>query len=171
MLVAILIGVMVSIAVPRLDLSRIRTDAAARTAMMTMLGAQRGAVQRQHDIVVAFDSVRRIIRVHSDLNNNLAIDAGENVNHVQIESGIVFGPGTATARPIGGGAVTFTRLQGGLPSVTFTRAGTATQFGGFYLRSTKAGTQSSRVHVFEVERGTGRTSRLTWANGAWQRGF
>jgi type II secretory pathway pseudopilin PulG len=171
LIVCTLIGLVLLIAMPRLNVSRMRTEAASRSAMMAMLGAQRAAVQRQYDIVVAFDTVNGRIRVHSDANNDGAIDTGEPVNTIELEKGVAFGPGPATARPMGGAAVTFSNAQGGWPSVTFTRAGNANDFGGFYLRANRAGAGNNEILAFEVDRGTGRTSRWIWYKGTWNRGF
>jgi Tfp pilus assembly protein FimT len=167
LLIMVMMGIMATIALPRLDVGRLTADAAARGVTMTLLGAQRVAVQEQHDVIVAFDTTQHLIRVHRDRDNDRTIDANETTTTLRLEDGIRFGRGTAPARAIGGRAVTFTATQGGLPSVTFRRHGGATEIGGFYV--TSPGRDDSRA--FEVERSTGRTVRFEFANGAWRRWF
>jgi Tfp pilus assembly protein FimT len=167
LLIMILMGIMAGIALPRLDVGRLTVDAAARSVTMTLLGAQRVAVQEQHDMIVAFDTTQQLLRVHRDRDNDRVIDANETTSTLRLEEGIRFGRGTAPARAIGGQAVTFTATQGGLPSVTFRRHGGATEIGGFYL--TSPARDDSRA--FEVERSTGRTVRFEFSNGAWRRWF
>jgi type II secretory pathway pseudopilin PulG len=166
--VMVLAAIVLGIALPRLDTSRSRTDAAVRSAQILMLSAQRASIQRQHDIVVAFDTVQNSLRVHHDRNNNGVIDAGETFNLLPIEGGVAFGRGPAPERMIGPLAVTFKRTQDGLPAVTFRRGGTA-EFGGFYVRSQRAG--STQVYAFEVDRGSGRTTIFRYDGTAWVRAF
>jgi type II secretory pathway pseudopilin PulG len=170
-IVTVFIGIVMSILMPQINVSRMRTESAAREVQAALLGAQRAAIQRQHDIVVAFDTAKLAVRVHSDRNSNGVVDGSEPVNYTQLEKGVAFGRGTATALPMGSGAVNLTRMQDGLPAVTFTRAGNASEFGGFYLRSTRAGSTKGQILAFEIDRGTGRTNRYVWALGAWKRGF
>jgi hypothetical protein len=94
---------------------------------------------------------------------------------VPLQEGIRFSRGAASSLPIGGAKVTFTHKQNGIPAVTFSRAGTASEFGGFYVRSYPRGmfmiTQDTRG--FQVERSTGRTERFMWidATSTWMRVF
>jgi Tfp pilus assembly protein FimT len=166
-LIMTLLGILASIALPRFDIGRLTVDSAARSITMTLLAAQRTAVQEQHDMVVAFDTTAGFLRVHRDTDNDGVIDANETTNTLRLEDGIRFGRGTATARAIGGEAATFTFTQGGLPAVTFRRSGGANQIGGFYV--TSPARDDSRA--FEIERSTGRTVRFEFANGVWQRWF
>jgi type II secretory pathway pseudopilin PulG len=166
-LVMVMFGIMASIALPRLGVDRLTVDAATRGLNMTMLAAQRVAIQEQHAVVVAFDTVVGVIRVHRDTDNDGIMDAGEVVSSTRLEDGVRFGRGVAPARAIGGKAVTFTRTQGGLPALTFHRSGGASEIGGFYLTAPDA----SVVRAFEVERSTGRTVRYEFSNGAWLRWF
>jgi prepilin-type N-terminal cleavage/methylation domain-containing protein len=173
--VMILVGIVLTIALPRLNFRALRIDGATKAANMVLLAAQRTAIQKQHNVVVAFDTVNLIIRVHEDANNDGVIDASERVRNVPLGDGTRFGLGGATARAIGGASVTFTRTQGGLPALTFSRAGTASEIGGFYISS--RGTGSAGVipdtRALEVERSTGRTERFMWnaATNAWIRVF
>lgn len=164
------IGVILAIAIPRLRTDHLKVDAGTRTAMLVLLGAQRTAVHKQHDVVVAFDTTSLLLRVHHDADNDGTMDAGENVSTIQLE-GVLFGRGAAPARPMGGAAVTYTRTQAGLPAVTFQRGGSAGEFGGLYLRPGVGVARAEDVRAIEIERSTGRASRLLYAGGQWTRGF
>lgn len=175
LIVMIMMGIIATIALPRLDLRGIRMNSAARQVNMTMLAAQRTAIQKQHNVVVAFDTINQWIRVHEDADNDLAMDNGELVRTIPLPEGSRFGLGGATARAIGAAPVTFLKTQAGLPAVTFSRAGTASEIGGFYLSSPNAGVNGrpSDARAFEVERATGRTERFEWvaATNTWRRAF
>jgi type II secretory pathway pseudopilin PulG len=175
LIVMVLGAIMVTVAMPRLDLRRFRIDAAVRAANLAMLGAQRLAIQKQHNVVVAFDTVQNLIRIHQDSDNDGVMEPGELVRQRPLGEGVRFGLGGATARAIGGASVTFIRSQAGLPAVTFSRAGTGSEIGGFYVSSTNSGSPGVRVdtRAFEVERATGRTERFRWEPTAntWTRAF
>ena len=168
--VMIFIGIVLTIAMPRLNLRGIRMDGASRAVNMTMLSAQRAAIQKQHTVVVAFDTVANLIRIHEDKDNDWVMDSGELVRTVPLDEGIRFGRGNATPRAIGGTAVTFTRMQGGLQAMTFSRAGTASEIGGFYINSFGS---PNDTRALEVERATGRTERFIWnyQTSTWSRAF
>jgi hypothetical protein len=141
---------------------------------MTLLAAERQAITQQHDVILLFDVPNNLIRIHDDANNNGVIDAGERVRGVSLGDGIVFGRATATARPMGGGPVTFTKVLSGLPALVFHRDGSASEAGGFYLTSIRAAT--SGVHLedtrsIELERATGRASWYKYGNSVWTRAF
>lgn len=177
MIVLVIGGIIVTIAAPRVNLNMYRLNSAYQTVAMTMMSAQRLAIRRQHQMVVTFDTVRDRIRVHEDRNNNFVIDAGEPINFTQLEEGVVFGRGVTPARPLGGPLpVTFAKQQTSLPAVTFTRSGSASEFGVFYLTSTRTATGGNfpeDTRAFEVERATGRTTvfRYQSATARWIRSF
>jgi type II secretory pathway pseudopilin PulG len=168
--VLIFIGIVLTFAMPRLNLRGIRMDGASRALNMTMLSAQRAAIQKQHTVVVAFDTLSHLIRIHEDRDNDWVVDSGELVRTVPLSEGIRFGRGNATPRAIGGAAVTFKHTQGGLPAMTFSRAGTASEIGGFYISSFGS---PNDARSLEVERSTGRTERFIWnyQSGTWSRAF
>lgn len=174
MTVVALLGLLATIAVPRIDVTQYRSDAAMHAVGSVLLGAQRAAVMKQHQIVVAFDVTNRRIRVHDDLNNNNRVDAGERLIWQPLEDGVVFGRDGAPAQAIGSGPVTFTRTQDGLPSVTFLRNGAAEQEGGVYITSRRAqqtGTRPRDARLVVVARATGRPSWLSYQSGSWKTEF
>jgi hypothetical protein len=172
--VMVFIGIVLTIAIPRINVKGIRMDAASRAINMTLLAAQRAAIQKQHNVVVAFDTVNLAIRVHDDRDNDGVMDPGELVRLNPLQEGIRFSRGTATPLAMGSKRVTYTKTQAGLPAVTFSRAGNASEFGGFYIRSFPRGFDPTPdTRAFQIDRATGRSERFTWINATntWMREF
>lgn len=173
LVVVALIAVMVGLAAPQLGLGRIRADGAMTDVGVTLIGAQRKAVQLQHNVVVAIDTTNMRLRVHADADNDGAIDDGEKIRYHEITEGIVFGLGGAPARPMGGDPINLTKQQDGFPAVTFHRNGSASEMGGLYL-TTPAAAQSEtdyEARAIEIERGTGRVTWYKYVGAEWKRGF
>lgn len=171
--VVVIIGILASIAMPRIDITRYRVNSAMQTAGLTLLAAQRTAVTRQHDVVVGFDVATASIRVHDDANNDGTVDPGERVRSRPLGDNVVFGLAGAPAWAIGANAVTFGQSRAGLPAVTFHRNGSASEYGGVYITSRRAASSglATETRLLEVERATGRTTWYRYAGGAWARGF
>lgn len=173
-MVLVLIGIVATFALPRLDVAHYQIDAGMQGVGTSCLAAQQLAVTRQHDVAIQFDVPRSLLRIHSDANNNGLIEPTEHVRVVSLGEGVRFGATGAPARPIGSGPVTFTKQWGGLPAVVFHRNGSASEAGGIYLTSARAlrdPARQSDTRVLEIDRGTGRASWFRWKSGAWQRGF
>jgi len=173
MTVLVVLGILASIAVPRIDISGYRADAAMQSVGSALLVAQRAAVVRQHDVVVSFDASVGLIRIHEDADNDGRITPGERVRFEPLEDGINFGRGGAPAFRIGDGAISFTRKHEGHPAVTFRRNGSASEEGGFYLTTTRArsGGHAYDTRLVVVDRATGRTSWFHHTGSAWKQGF
>jgi len=172
--VMVFVGIVLTIAIPRINIKGIRMDAASRSINMMLLAAQRSAIQKQHNVVVAFDTVNLAIRVHEDRDNDGVMDPGELVRVHPLQEGIRFSRGVATPLAMGGNRVNYAKTQAGLPAVTFSRAGNASEFGGFYIRSFPRGFDPSPdTRGFQIDRATGRTERFTWINATstWMREF
>lgn len=174
MTVLVIIGIMASIAAPRLDISHYRVDSAMQSVGSALLAAQRAAVVKQHDVVVSFDTGGRMVRIHEDMDNDALVDTGEDVRFRPLDPGVAFGRGGAPGFRIGNGPVSFTRVQAGRPAVTFHRNGTASEEGGVYLTSTRAarsGGYAADARVIIVDRATGRPSWFNYTRLTWKRGF
>ncbi len=173
-LVLVVLGVLVLMIAPRINVARYRTDAAMKGIGTSLLTAQRLAVTRQHDIVVTFDVANRSLHVHEDANNNGAVDAGERRRPLALEEGVVFGLGGASPRPMGPGPVTYEKKIGGQPALVFHRDGSASEAAGFYLTSPRAaasGVHPEDTRAIETEPGTGRVSWFSYTPPTWRRGF
>lgn len=174
LVVMMIIGIVATFAMPRIDYTRMRIDSGFRQVGITLLAAQRKAVLQQHAVIVAFDSVQRRLRIHDDRNNNGVVDPGERVEYRMLEGGVVFGRGSAPAAIIGNNAIMLNRRQDALPAVTFHRSGSTGESGGFYLTSARS-SMSTRYagdsRAFEIDRATGRTSLLQYSGDRWIRRF
>lgn len=174
MIIMTLMGILAGIAAPFIDVAKYRSRAAVRELGSTLLAAQRLAVTRQHNVIVAFDVPNGRLRLHEDSNNNGLLDDGEAIRFVVLGEGIVFGRGGAPARPMGDGPVTFGGRQNDMPSVTFQRNGAASEAGGFYVTSTRdarTGTFAEDARAVEIERSTGRATWFRYTSSGWQREF
>jgi len=171
LIVVLLVSLVAVIAAPRINLTRFRVEGGMRAVQSVMLGAQRMAVTRQHDIVVLFDAPNAMILVHEDANNDGVRDAGERQRGYPLGDGVVFGLNGATARAMGATPITFTQTFQGKPAVVFHRVGSASEAKGIYLTSQRAG-HPEDTRAIEVERSTGRVSWYRFGPpSTWKRGF
>lgn len=166
--VMVIIGILTVIAAPSVDLGRYRAESAMQEVGSLLLGAQRKAVTRQHDIAVMFDVNAEMITIHDDADNDGVIDPDERLRNHPLEA-VEFGRGSAPALGFGGGAVTFSQQRNNLPAVVFHRDGSASEWGGVYLVATTSRRQT--IRAVEVERSTGRASWYRYLASGWERNF
>lgn len=174
LIVLVVIGLLVGITAPKIDVVKYRLEAGMQGVGMTLLAAERQAITQQHDVVVTFDVPNGAIHIFDDANNNGLKDAGERERGMTLGEGVVFGRALAPARPMGAGPVTFTKMVNGLPALVFHRDGSASEGGGFYLTSTRAvesGTHVEDTRSVEVERATGRATWYRYGPAAWRQAF
>lgn len=172
LIVMLLIGVMVGIVAPALRVQKFQMDGAVLQVASTMMAQQRTAVLRQQNVVLAVDSVNRMMIVHYDADNDGTIDAGEETRVIQLEDDVTFGRGGATARPLGGDMNTFADTQGGLPAIIFRRNGSASSEAILYLTSMRAASAAGAsfqedTRAIEIERATSRIRCYSFDSGAW----
>lgn len=172
-MVLVIFGILGAIVAPRLNLAPARGSAAASLSGSTLMAAQRAAVSRQHNVVVAFDQPRRRMRVHYDADNDGRVDTGEHVTWATLPDGVVFGRGGAPAGRAGAGAVSFRLRQDGFPAVFFMRNGSASEEGGFYLMSADAQAQGKarEARMLVLDRATGRPSWHRYDGAQWKTEF
>ncbi len=168
-IVLILIGLIAGFAVPRVNYSRYRADGAMRTVMVVLQGAQRNAIMRQTNVVVAFDMAGRRMYVVEDANNNCIWDSGERKTIRPLEDGAKF---AIPASPYGGsvsaavsGANTCTML--GFPAIQFLRDGAASTDLNAYVTSSKAAATDFRL--VRVTMATGRSDAYRYTGLTWTR--
>lgn len=172
-MVLLFVGILSTMVVPNLEIVKFRMDGAARGTMSALVAAQRQAVARQHDVVVAIDTVHRRLRIHQDRDRNGEIGPDEPVRMVPYDDGVVFGRGGAPSLS-DGPSVSFTETQDGLPVVRFIRNGSASEEGFIYLTSVRAARserQPRDTRAIEVERATGRVNWYHYGANGWERGF
>jgi prepilin-type N-terminal cleavage/methylation domain-containing protein len=167
-----MIGILVTIAGPRIDLPYYRLSGAMAEVGSRLLLAQRTALQTQHDVVVAFDASGSRMRVHEDLNNNHRVDAGERAVWEPLAEGIRFSRGSAGSLFGYANAVSFTREQDGYPALTFLRNGSASEEGVVFMTSTRALASSAYekdAHAVFIQRSTGRPTSYRYVATKWER--
>ena len=174
LLVVSIFGFLLLLAAPKIDLQKFTVESAMQSIGTTLLVAQRFAVTRQHNIIVALDTSAQALRILDDVNNNGKADPGEHLRVAPLSEHIVFGLGGAP--PLGSWvrSVSFTRQLGNLPAVTFHRDGSASEAGAIYLtteRAARDSTHAGDTRVIEIERATARVSWYRAASPGWQRGF
>lgn len=162
-----LLGLLAAVAAPLVDVDRFRLNAAVTSIATELMAAQRTAVLRGHNVVVALDSSGNRIRVHSDVNNDRAIQMGEPWKWVELPEGVRFG--LAGDPPPGGGAppVTFQQRQGIYPAITFHRNGSASEEGFLYLRGWGRGARPAYDRAVEVVRSTAKVTCWSRQSGSW----
>jgi len=178
LIVIVIIGIVATIAVPRVNLSRIRSKTAIQTLGTAMLAFQREAIARQHNMVIMIDQTSRSLRVLYDSTNDERINNNERVRMIPLGEEIVFGkPAAVPSRSFGSNAVNFTNTETttGLPAIVLYRNGSAKEFGGLYLSTTKAmggaPGHDNETWSMEIVRATGRAEWLRWNGNGWVRGF
>jgi prepilin-type N-terminal cleavage/methylation domain-containing protein len=173
-MVLTVVGLIAAVAFPRIDIAQYRINGAAKALGSTLLSAQRAALSRQHDVVVMFDQSQPALRVLEDQDNDGTVDNGERVRVVPLGEQVVFGRGSAPARPMGSQAIVIQRTVGGMPALIFHRNGSASEAGGFYVtsqREANSGGHPGDSRAVEVERATGRASWYRYRGNAWVRDF
>lgn len=171
-MVMVLIGLMVAISAPRIDIMGYRVNTAIQVLGTTVLTAQRQALTQQHNVIVRFDTLNLRLRIHQDRNNDGVVDAGEQLRSVPLGESIVFGLGDAPARGSLTTPISFTRISNGDQAVTFHRDGSATEAGGFYVTSARAagvGDFPEHSRLVVVERATGRSESFRYLGGQWRK--
>lgn len=178
MIVVILIAIVSAIALPKINVSRIRSKAAITTLGTTMLAIQRDAIAKQHNVLVLIDTVNTRLRLVYDSTNDLRITAGERVRAVALGEEIVFGrPAGVPARPFGPNPVNLVQQEAttNLPMIILYRNGSASEAGGLYLSTIKAMAglpgHQNETWAMEMVRATGRAEWMRWNGTGWVRGF
>lgn len=172
-IVVLLVGILAAVALPRIDRAALQLKAASREVVTRLAAAKHMAVLKQHDVILAFDVTRRRIRIHSDRDNDRAIDPGEDVRIYELPEDVAFGKGSAPA--IGGftGALNLSQAQGGLPTLSFHRNGATSQEVGFYITSRRAATGGGfpeDARAISVARATGTVTCRSYATASWRDG-
>jgi prepilin-type N-terminal cleavage/methylation domain-containing protein len=167
------VGILAAIAIPNLNLGRVRANAAMRGLGSTLMAAQRQAIIRQHDVIVRINTARNVMTIHLDVDDDATVDSNERFRAFPLGEGIVFGRGATPQWGSASATVNLTRTVDGLPSITFHRNGSASENGGFYVVSPRRsyGEQGKDARYLEISRATGRVSWHHYAGTQWKRGF
>ena len=174
LVVVVIAGMMITLAIPRVDTTKWKADAIAQIVRTTLQYAQRQAITRQHDMVVSFDTTGERIRTFWDANNDGTFANTERVTWRGLDVGILFTDptvngvsGSAIHLPVSGaqiGTVT------GYPTITFHRDGSASTDAEIYIKVAAHGPPWYRA--ITVTQATGRVDwyRLNATAGIWVQG-
>ncbi len=167
--VLIMVGIIAAMAVPRLNYEKYRADAAMRTVRTILQGAQRNAIMRQTNVVVAFDIANKQMHIVEDANNNCTYDGGERSTSRPLEDGARFAIPAAGYGGTPSSAVTGSNLCSmlGLPAVQFLRDGAASTSLDVYLTSSRGSAVDYRL--IRVTMATGRTESFRYNGTTWTR--
>lgn len=171
LIVIALISIVAGFAIPRLNFTRYRTDAAARLARVVLQEAQRNAITRQSNVIVSFDLPNGGFRIVQDWNNNDTINVGDQVQWRHLDEGAKFA--TPTMGRVNGGTAT-SALNGsglmniaGFPTIVFQRDGSSTTDLDLYV-TTRVGV-ADEYRAIVVDQPTGRSDWFRWNGTAWVR--
>ena len=170
LMVLVIMGVLMAIAAPRLDVFKYRADAGALQVRALLMQAQRDAIVRQHDLVVSIDVPRGRLILAYDQNNDGTIASSERIRTQSLPENARFAPPPA---PIPGSGLTdygairaqSLRSVSGLPSVVFRRDGSVSTILELYTTSSRAKPEDFRA--ITVVAATGRTSYLRFNGSSW----
>lgn len=171
LLVISVIGIMAGFAIPRIDLTRFRVDAAARLVRTLLMAANRNAITRQSNVIVSFDSTYNRLRIVQDYNNNDTLNTADWTQFRALgEGGLFRSPtmlglnGVSVTTPWEGAAV---RTVSSMPSVVFRRDGSASA--DFVIYLTIRTNVPTDYRAISVVANTGKTDMFRWSGAAWIR--
>ena len=172
-IVLVMMAVIAGMAIPRLNLSQFRADAAAQQVRSVFQTAQRTSLTRQYDVIVSVDTTQFGLRIAEDVNNDGSIQVsewkfwrptGEGNRFAIPPRGI---SAASVSSPVMGAGL---RTVDGMPSVIFHRDGSTSTDAEIYVESSHKGRTDYRA--IAVTRATGRTElyRLagTGTAATWQ---
>lgn len=167
--VLIMVALIAGMAVPRLNYEKFRAEAAMRTVRTIMQGAQRNAIMRQTNVVVAFDIAAGQMKLIEDTDNDCTYDSGERQTSRALEEGAKF---SIPATPYGGSvssAVSGPNLCtiSGLPAIQFLRDGATSTELDIYLTSSRG--TATDYRLVRVTQASGRTESFRFDGTAWKR--
>jgi prepilin-type N-terminal cleavage/methylation domain-containing protein len=166
-----LISILAAIALPKINLHQFRIDAGVRTVQGALMQGERFAVQRQHDMVVAFDVAGKRVLVIDDQNNNGAKDPTEKQLVRPLEDGVRF---LAPPAAINGGTVAAVAGVNLLPppavypTIIFHRDGATSTDLQVYITSTRP--NATDFKALTVTQSTGHVDYYSYSTGSWKRG-
>jgi len=169
-LVLVISGIVVTLALPKLDLTRYRADATAQLVRTLLQQGQRAAIVQQHDVLVSFDTQGDRMRLVWDANDDGALSAGERATWRSLDAGSRFGLRSAGIDGVATSAVSGTgvRTVDGLPTLVIHRDGSTSGDAAIYLETL------AHSHAFRAITVTQSTGRTDWyrqsPSGAWARG-
>lgn len=164
-----LLAVIASMALPRINYTEMRLDANVKVVRSALQQAWRMSVQKQHDVLVSFDTAGRRVRVLEDANNDGLVTSGERTTWRPIEEGARFavppsGVSGTVSQSVSGSGV---KTVGGLPTITFRRNGSTSGDMEVYLAADHR--NETKYRGITLAQATGRTEWFRFVNSSWWR--
>jgi prepilin-type N-terminal cleavage/methylation domain-containing protein len=166
--VMLIVGIVASIAIPRIDFNRARVNSNALSMTTRLMAAQRLSVLRQHNVRLSFDVDAGTVTSHEDRDNDGSRDPDETLTQWALEEGVVFGLSGAPGMGAQQTAIAFEPDADGLPTMSFHRNGSTSEEGFIYLTS-KSGSET-HARALRVRRSTGHTECWSYRTLTWERG-
>lgn len=163
--VIVILGVLTTLAIPRLDWMKYRLNAESRNMSLQVTYAQRLAVSLQHNVRVTIDHGQRRLMVDEDANNDNNYSPNERRRMIQLEDGVNFEKNGVADLPS-------PAPTNELTLITYRRDGSADQSGVIFLNTTRgvALTTNKDSRALEIARATGRATIYRYLNSAWIKG-
>lgn len=166
MMVLALAGLVMAVALPRLDFRRWRLNAATREVAGLLRSARQAAIRQQHDVIVTFNGAANLIAIHENADGDAdgRVAEGERVYSRPLPEAVVFGP--ASAPPVRGRTGSPSSFQNG--TLVFHSNGAASSSGVVYLVASGAEYETEYIRALWVERSTGSIQQLRLRDGVWE---
>lgn len=171
MVVLVILAMVITLAIPRMDTSRYRADAVAHIVRTTLQTASRTAITRQHDMIVSFDTLGDRISILYDANNDGVAGVDERITTRGLETGVLFAdptiPGITGGQILSAVEGPSIAMRNGMPSVTFHRDGSTSSDAQVYVSIAARGPKFYRA--VSVVQSTGRVEwyRLNTTSNQW----
>jgi len=137
MLVVVIMGVFMSLAIPKMNISRSRAEGSAQQIRSVFLTAQRTSLTRQYDVIVSFDTTKNAIRIGADANNDGVVTGAEWKFWRSLCEGSFMMPavGSDNTNPPAAVLVGTFKTVDGMPSIISHRDGSASTDAEVYIGS------------------------------------
>ena len=173
LMIVTIIGIMALMLLPRIRVDNVSVDTAARAVSMSMMVAQRDAVSRQQNVIIAFDTAAHTVRTVWDANNNGVIDSGERAHPFLLPEKVIIGRPSSVPK-LGGAteaAATSRSTEKG-PYFIMQRSGAMDRSEVMYFTTKKSmgSGPDHDVRAVAIARATGRTVWYKWTGSVWRRG-
>lgn len=164
----IIMGIVAAMAVPKMDLSHMKSDAALRQVTTLFVQAQRTALAKQYNVLISVDVPGNRLRLVEDRNNSSSYDAGDRMMWMALESGTKFTTSPIALDGMSGSVVMIRpRTVDGYPTIIFRRNGAASTDAAVFF-TTKL-TDPGSVRAVAITQSTGRADPYKYTGSTWVR--
>jgi type II secretory pathway pseudopilin PulG len=172
LMIVVIIGLMALLVLPKIRTGSVAVDTAVRTVNLSVMVAQRDAVSRQHNVIIAFDTVAHTVRTVWDVNNNGTVDTGERAHPFLLPEAVILGR-PASVPKLGGASEVSPASRGNArgPLFIMMRSGGIDRSDVVYFTTKRSLTGADKdVRALAIARATGRAMWYKWSTSGWKRG-